>query len=72
MKIGDFLEWLKGVTPAGEGSWVACCPAHGDEHPSMSVTLRDGKILVHCHTGCSSEDIVSSLGLQMKDLFQTS
>ena len=70
MKIGDFLERLKGVTPAGEGSWVACCPAHGDEHPSMSVTLRDGKILVHCHTGCSSEDIVSSLGLQMKDLFE--
>lgn len=70
MKIDDFLALLKGVQPAGEGSWVACCPAHGDAHPSMSVTARDGKILVHCHVGCSAADIVGALGLELKDLFE--
>lgn len=70
MKIDDFLSLLKGVQPAGEGSWVACCPAHGDAHPSMSVAARDGKILVHCHVGCSAADIVGALGLELKDLFE--
>lgn len=70
MKIDDFLALLKGVQPAGEGSWVACCPAHGDAHPSMSVAARDGKILVHCHVGCSAADIVGALGLELKDLFE--
>jgi len=70
MKIDDFLALLKGVQPAGEGSWVARCPAHGDAHPSMSVAARDGKILVHCHVGCSAADIVGALGLELKDLFE--
>lgn len=72
MKIDDFLGLLKGVTPTGSGSWLACCPAHGDEHPSMSVTYEDGKILVHCHTGCTAKDIVGALGLEMRDLFEDS
>lgn len=70
MKIDDFLALLKGVQPIGEGSWVARCPAHGDAHPSMSVAARDGKILVHCHVGCSAADIVGALGLELKDLFE--
>ena len=35
----------------------------------MSVTERDGKILVHCHAGCSVDDICAALGIQKKDLF---
>ena len=70
MKIDDFLDRLKGVRANGADSWVACCPAHDDHNPSMSVTLRDGKILLHCHAGCRAEEIVGALGLEMKDLFQ--
>ena len=35
----------------------------------MSVTERDGKILVHCHAGCSVDEICAALGIQKKDLF---
>lgn len=69
MQTSEFLGQLKGVTPTGEDAWVACCPAHGDEHPSMSVTEKDGKILVHCHAGCTASDIVASMGLKLADLF---
>jgi len=72
MRIEDFLALLRGVTANGDRSWVACCPAHDDHNPSMSVSERDGKILVHCHAGCSGEEIVSALGLKMKDLFTDS
>lgn len=69
MKIDEFLGRLEGVEKSGDG-WVARCPAHGDKHPSLSVTAKGGKILVHCHVGCSSADVVSAMGLEMKDLFE--
>jgi hypothetical protein len=50
------------------GSWR--CPAHDDQHPSLSVsTASDGKALVHCHAGCSETDIVAALKLKVADLF---
>ncbi|MDE6881001.1 MAG: hypothetical protein K2P20_06535 [Oscillospiraceae bacterium] len=54
----------------GNGQWTACCPNHGDTHQSLSVSIGNGgKLLLHCHAGCTAEDIVWSMGLTMKDLF---
>ncbi|MBR4258538.1 MAG: hypothetical protein IKQ17_05870 [Kiritimatiellae bacterium] len=75
MKIDEFLSRLKGVSEAGAGKWVACCPvpAHNDSNPSMSVAVGDnGGILVHCHAGCSPEAIVGAMGLKMSDLMKDS
>ncbi len=45
----------------GKG-WVACCPAHPDKHPSLSIDeTRDGKVLFHCHAGCSQDDVIDAL-----------
>lgn len=68
MKIEEFLSRLDKVERSGSG-WIACCPAHGDDNPSMSVSAGDdGRILVHCHAGCPAEAIVQAMGLQMRDL----
>lgn len=73
MKIEEFLSRLQGVSESGAGSWIACCPAHEDSNPSMSVSIGDnGGILVHCHAGCSAESIVGALGLKMSDLMKDS
>ena len=46
---------------SGNG-WSCCCPAHNDSKPSLSVSdTDDGKILVHCHAGCSQEDVIETL-----------
>ncbi|GAB4327244.1 MAG: hypothetical protein Kow0010_10740 [Dehalococcoidia bacterium] len=37
------------------------CPAHDDLTPSMSVTARDGTLLVHCHAGCPQDAVVEAL-----------
>lgn len=45
------------------------CPAHEDTTPSLSVTHRTDRTLIHCFAGCSTPDVVASLGLAMRDLF---
>ena len=48
----------------------AICPAHDDSSPSLSVTRGDdGQVLIHCHVGCSVNDITTAVGLTLKDLF---
>jgi len=51
-------------------SWKACCPAHDDTNPSLSITYADAKgVGLKCHKGCSLEQIVAALGLTLSDLF---
>ncbi|MGI9458576.1 MAG: phage/plasmid primase, P4 family, partial [Pirellulales bacterium] len=48
----------------------SCCPAHDDKNPSFSAKMAaDGKLLLKCHAGCTSEEVVRSLGWEMQDLF---
>ena len=68
MKIEDFLSRLEKVEQSG-GGWIACCPAHGDSNPSLSISESGGKILVHCHAGCTAQAVVDAMGLKMADLF---
>lgn len=52
------------------GSWTACCPAHADRSPSLSIReTGDGRILLHCFGGCSVDAVLGAVGLDMTDLF---
>ena len=52
------------------GNWVACCPAHEDRSPSMTIKeTPDGKILMHCFSGCSIGEIAGAIGIDLSDLF---
>ena len=67
-RINNILAKLKKVKKHGSG-WQASCPAHEDNNPSLSISIGvDGKILLHCHAGCSFDSIVQALGLYAKDL----
>ncbi|OAI16561.1 hypothetical protein A1359_07905 [Methylomonas lenta] len=67
--INKVLERLSGVKKSGADKWLAKCPAHDDRSPSLGIKLVDDKILVHCFAGCSVDDIVQSIGLEISDLF---
>jgi len=50
--------------------YMACCPAHDDSNPSLSISLgEDGRVLLKCYAGCATEDVVRAMGLKMSDLF---
>lgn len=69
MTTHDILSRLQGVR-GGHGQWTARCPAHDDRQNSLSVSEgKDGRVLLHCHAGCSTGKIVDALGLSEKDLF---
>lgn len=43
-------------------TWLACCPAHDDREPSLSLRdSRDGKVLVRCHAGCEQTAVIGAL-----------
>src|SRR5947209_2637635 len=67
--IHRVLSRLHNVHQRGE-NYTACCPAHNDKTPSLSVSEGDdGRVLLKCWTGCKTEDIVAAIGLSMSDLF---
>ena len=68
--ITSILSRLTRVVTRSNDRWMACCPAHDDSSPSLSVTQSsDGKILLHCFAGCSIEEITGALGLSLNKLF---
>ena len=68
MSLHEVLHRLRKVKKTGTG-WLTCSPAHRDEHASLSVSEgTDGRVLLHCHAGCSFNDIVGALGLTAQDL----
>lgn len=70
MTADDLLSKLDKVRRTGKGTWIACCPAHDDKSPSLSIRETDaGAILLHCFSGCSATEVVSALGMDMADLF---
>jgi hypothetical protein len=69
--IENIIAKLDGPRQSGD-SWSAKCPAHEDRNPSLSVTERtegDPGAVVFCHAGCSSEAVVSALGITVADLY---
>jgi hypothetical protein len=65
--LGQLQKVKKGHNP---NTWQACCPAHDDKSPSLSLRqLDDGRVLLHCFGGCSVGEVLAALGLKIEDLF---
>ena len=67
MEINDLLARLDGVRGSGP-QWTAKCPAHDDRNPSLSIAVKAGRILIHCHAGCDWRVVLAALGLEPADL----
>lgn len=64
------LSRLDAVRKNGDHKWMARCPAHADNGPSLSIRELDGgKVLVHCFAGCGGADVMAAIGLALSDLY---
>lgn len=71
MEINQFLSHFERLQKVGK-EYSVQCPAHDDGTNSLGITLGQGdRILLHCLAGCEPTDILSKIGLTLKDLFPT-
>jgi len=49
----------------------ASCPAHGSRGGTLSVRIGEKSISIHCFAGCDRRDVLSSIGLTLKDIYFT-
>lgn len=61
------LQLLDGVQKSGSG-WRARCPACEGQSRKLTVTERDGKVLLHCFGGCAAGDVLAAVGLSWGDV----
>ena len=59
--LSSIASGLNKVMWHGENKFSACCPAHDDRNPSLSVSDKNGKILVKCWAGCTQEAVIGAL-----------
>lgn len=63
--MSEILSRLKGVRVSRNG-WSALCPAHDDRQPSLNIANKNGRDLIYCHAGCSFEDVMTALDIDLK------
>lgn len=71
MQLDELLSRFDKVKKQGK-SFQARCPSHDDKIASLSITEGSDRILLKCHAGCATADVLSSVGLNMKDLYFSS
>lgn len=57
--LSEIVTVLKAVRRGSE--WYACCPAHSDSKPSMSITEKHGAVHFYCHAGCSQSSVAYAM-----------
>jgi len=68
-QLDNLLALLDKVRRTGPDSYLACCPAHEDHHPSLTISEKDESIVLHCFAGCKTESVLSAIGLSFSDLY---
>ena len=67
--MSSLLDRLERVKQTGSNRWIACCPAHDDRSPSLSIReCDDGRVLLKCFAGCETEDVLAAVGLSFSDV----
>jgi len=61
------LQRLERVQKAGNG-WRARCPACGGSSQKVTITERDGRVLLHCFGGCKAIEVLEAVGLGWPDI----
>ncbi len=70
MSADALLPRLDRVRRTGDRRWIACCPAHDDARPSLTIReTDDGRTLICCFGGCATADVLDALGLTWGALF---
>lgn len=68
MELQELIQRFKISRRNGPDSYQCICPEHQDKQASLTITQKDGKLLLHCHAGCDTQTILEEVGLTFQDL----
>lgn len=68
MNIDEILSRFEGVQSRG-ARFIALCPAHPDQHPSLSIGEGYRGLLIKCWSGCTIAEICRAIGITPQALF---
>ena len=68
MQFDEILTHFK-IQKRYEDKAQCRCPCHNDKQASLTITKGRRSALIHCHAGCSFEDIIQKAGLKKQDLY---
>ena len=71
MRFDEFIRHFQGAQRRGERTFNVICPYpyHRDDKASLSISEGSDRILMHCHAGCDTKEILAAVGLKESDLF---
>lgn len=72
MKTNEIVTYFKNTQQKGDGEYMACCPAHDDQNPSLSIRYNKERnnTSIKCFAGCETKDILDKIGLRISDLYE--
>jgi putative DNA primase/helicase len=68
LTLHELLTYFKVSKKMNETSYQCVCPVHKDSKASLTISLNNGKLLLHCHAGCKTEDILKAVELTFNDI----
>ena len=68
LTYNEVLQRFKGGNYNNKKTCNVICPCHNDKEASLSITDKGDKIVMKCHAGCDTKDIIAAVGLTFKDL----
>lgn len=69
MTLIEVVQRFNGAKRRNTNSFQCRCSAHNDRNASLTITEKDGRILLYCHAGCKFDDIIRNARLERKDLY---
>jgi len=68
LTLSELLTYFKVSRQLSNTSYQCTCPIHNDKTASLTISEDKGKLLLHCHAGCDTKDILEEVGLSFNDI----
>jgi putative DNA primase/helicase len=68
LTLQELLTYFKVSRKLNNSSYQCVCPVHNDGKASLTISEDKGKLLLHCHAGCETKDILDEVGLTFNDI----
>lgn len=68
MTLQEIIGHFKVSRKISNTSYQCKCPVHSDKQASLTISEERGKILICCHAGCDTKEVLAAVGLTFADI----